>query len=383
MCAETGLEQTEAEWGEAHGFSAPGRVNLIGEHTDYTGGLVLPMAIEFETVARIEARRDRTVSFSSTSFDGVAEYPLDLFPERGRRHWSDYPAGVVKMLRDAGVDVSGFTMQLSGDVPLGAGLSSSASIEVATAVAVLAEAGATMPAARIATLCQRAENEFVGGACGIMDQFVITSGRKGHALLLDCRSLDYELLPLPESIRVVICNSMVKHEVAHGEYGDRRGEVEEGQAAIRRVRPGVEMLRDATLADLEAAREAMSEEAYLRCRHVITENARVLEARQALEQGDMGRFGQLMYAAHASFRDDFQASCAEIDGLVEMASGLPGCFGARITGGGFGGCTVNVVAQEQAESFQEALTAGYQARFGILAECYISGAADGALARLR
>ena len=227
MDVETGVEQTES--GRAREFSAPGRVNLIGEHTDYTGGLVLPMAIEFETVARVEARGDRIVSFSSTSFDGVAEYSLRAFPEHGRRHWSDYPAGVVKMLRDAGVEVSGFRMQLSGDVPLGAGLSSSASIEVATAVAVLAEAGTMLPAAEIATLCQRAENEYVGGACGIMDQFVITSGQKGHALLLDCRSLEFELLPLPESIRVVICNSMVKHEVAHGEYGDRRVEVEEGQ----------------------------------------------------------------------------------------------------------------------------------------------------------
>ncbi len=364
-------------------FSAPGRVNLIGEHTDYTGGLVLPMAIEFETVAEITSRADRTVSFSSSNFEGETSYPLEGFPERGRRHWSDYPAGVVKMLREAGIDVRGFSMQISGNVPLGAGLSSSASIEVATAVAVLMESGAMLPAETIARLCQRAENEFVGGACGIMDQFVITSGRKGHALMLDTRSLAYDLLPLPESIRVVICNSMVKHEVAHGEYGDRRGEVEAGQAAIRRARPNIAMLRDATLDDLEAAKPTMSEASFLRARHVITENARVLRARDALANGDMQTFGELMVTAHASFRDDFQASCAEVDGLVELATALPGCFGARITGGGFGGCTVNVVARERAERFREELMAGYKQQFGIEAECYISNAADGALARLR
>ena len=364
-------------------FSAPGRVNLIGEHTDYTGGLVLPMAIEFETVAEITPLPDRAVSFTSSSFDGKATYSLEAFPERGRRDWSDYPAGVVKMLRGAGIEVNGFALHLSGNVPLGSGLSSSASIEVATAVAVLMESGAMLPAKTIALLCQRAENEFVGGACGIMDQFVITSGQKGHALMLDTRSLAYDLLPLPESIRVVICNSMVKHEVAHGEYGDRRGEVEEGQAAIRRARPGIAMLRDATLEDLEATKPTMSEASFRRVRHIITENARVLRAQQALSRGDLEEFGQLMYAAHVSFRDDFQASCPEIDGLVALASKLPGCFGARITGGGFGGCTVNVVAREQAETFKEELMAGYKQQFGIQAECYISAAADGALARLR
>ncbi len=367
----------------ARAFSAPGRVNLIGEHTDYTGGFVLPMAIQFETVARIAPTLDRIIHLRSDSFGDAAEYALDHFPEHGRRHWSDYPAGVVKMLREAGVPVNGFDLELSGDVPLGAGLSSSASVEVATAIAVLELTGAMLPPATIATLCQRAENEFVGGACGIMDQFVITNGRRDNALLLDCRSLAFELLPLPPSIRIVICNSMVKHEVAHGEYGDRRGEVEAGQAAIRKIRPEIKQLRDATLDDLEAARADMSDASFHRCRHIITENARVLRARQALEAGDMKTFGALMYEAHASFRDDFGASCPEINALVELARPLPGCFGARITGGGFGGCTVNVVAREEAESFRTALVAGYRDRFGITADCYISAAADGALARLR
>lgn len=367
----------------AGAYAAPGRVNLIGEHTDYTGGFVLPMAIDFETVARISPRADRMLHLRSESFGDAPTYSLDDFPAYGRRHWSDYPAGVVKMLREAGVDVEGFDLVLSSNVPLGAGLSSSASVEVATAIAVLQRAGAMLPAAEIALLCQRAENQFVGGSCGIMDQFISVNGRRGHALMLDCRSLEFELLPLPASVSIVICNSMVKHEVAHGEYGDRRGEVEEGQAAIHAMRPEITLLRDATLADLEAARGTMSDAAFHRCRHIITENARVLKARPALESGDLRTFGELMIEAHASFRDDFAASCAEVDALVEMALTLPGCFGARITGGGFGGCTVNVVARDRAEGFREALVAGYQERFGITAECYISGAADGALARLR
>ena len=363
-------------------YAAPGRVNLIGEHTDYTGGFVMPMAIDFATVASIESTGDGLLHLTSRNFDESVSYDLAAFPAKGRHHWSDYPAGVISLLRQHGVPVSGLRLVLEGDVPLNAGLSSSASIEVATAIAVLQQAKVAMPPAEIATLCQAAENNFVGGACGIMDQFVSVNGRADHALMLDCRSLEYELLKLPESVSVVICNSMVKHEVAHGEYGDRRGEVEAGQAALAAAIPRIKQLRDATLADLESARSAMSPASFDRCRHIITENARVLEAREALTAGDVARFGELMYAAHASFRDDFAASCYEVDVLVEIARDLPGCFGARITGGGFGGCTVNVVDQAQAAAFREALIAEYEKKTGIRADCYISRASDGAIARL-
>lgn len=368
---------------EVQEFAAPGRVNLIGEHTDYTGGFVLPMAIEFQTVARIRPQAGSRATFVSLNYGETAEYNLDAPPDHGRGHWSDYPMGVAWALTRKGIAIPGFTMELSGNVPLGAGLSSSASVEVATAMALLHHANATLAAAEIATTCRDAENLFVGGACGIMDQFVITAGRAGRVLLLDCRSLDYELLPLPASVKIVICNSMVKHTVAHGEYGDRRGEVEAGQAAIRRARPGIESLRDATVADLEACRSSMSPESYARCRHIITENARVQLARVALQSGDLASFGTLMYEAHASFRDDFAASCPEIDTLVEIARTLPGCYGARITGGGFGGCTVNLVASEAAENFREALVGQYRQRLGIEAESYISAASDGAIARAR
>ncbi len=213
--------------------------------------------------------------------------------ERGRRgHWSDYPAGVAWSLRRGGVDFGGFNMTLSGDVPLGAGLSSSASIEVATAMAILSIAGASLPLKKVATLCRRAENEFVGAKSGIMDQFVVAGAVEHRAIMLDCRSLEFDLLPLPDDVRVVIANSMVKHAVATGEYGSRRDEVEAGQEVLRREL-GLELLRDATLADLEACRAKMSAESFARCKHIITENARVLAARKALLAGDLKRLRHL------------------------------------------------------------------------------------------
>ena len=372
---------TDVERQRAQRATAPGRVNLIGEHTDYTGGFVLPMAIDFETVATATPLEGTAIHLVSQNFGETVTLEAANFPEHGRGHWSDYPAGVIAQLRARGLRVEGVSLQLEGDVPLGAGLSSSASVEVATAVALLKHLGTTLPPAEIATLCRAAENDFVGGSCGIMDQFVITNGRAGHALLLDCRSLDFELLPIPDAVKVVICNSMVKHTVAHGEYGDRSDEVATGQAILAAAIPGVAMLRDVTLADLESCRGRMSPEVFARCRHIITENARVLRARVALQAHDLAAFGQLMREAHVSFRDDFAASCMEVDTLVEIAGTLPGCFGARITGGGFGGCTVNVVAAEQAERFRETLVAEYQHRLGIVADCYISRASDGAIAR--
>ncbi len=360
-------------------FSAPARVNLIGEHTDYTGGFVMPMAIDFRTAAVISPREDGRAVFYSANFEEEASFEIASLG-RSRGEWSDYPAGVLWCLLQEGIVVGGFSMTLMGNVPLGAGLSSSASIEVATAMALLGHAGETLPMEKIATLCRRAENEYVGAKSGIMDQFVVTGAVAHRVMLLDCRSLAFELLPLPEQERVVICNSMVKHDVAAGEYGDRRDEVEAGQAVLRRERKGIELLRDATLEDLEACREKMSPESFARCRHIISENGRVMEAREALLDGDMERFGKLMVEAHASMRDDFAASCPEVDTLVEIAMRQPGCFGARITGGGFGGCTVNVVSVEQTEQFVEAVRREYAAATGIEAQCFVCEPSDGAVA---
>jgi len=367
---------------DGRAYAAPGRVNLIGEHTDYTGGLVMPMAIGFRTVAVVSPRQDGRAVFYSTNFEERAEFDIASLGKSAKGHWSDYPAGVLWCLGQAGIKVGGFEMSLAGDVPLGAGLSSSASIEVATAVALLGHAGVTLPLEELAVLCRRAENEYVGAKSGIMDQFVVAGGVAERAMLLDCRSLGFEMLPLPSAVKVVICNSMVKHAIADGEYGDRRDEVESGQTVVVRERAGVEMLRDATVADLEACRELMSPASFLRCRHIVTENARVLKAREALMKGDMGAFGELMAEAHASFRDDFGASCAEVDTLVEIAMRQAGCFGARITGGGFGGCTVNVVRTEDAERFVEGVRSEYAAATGIAADCFVCEASDGALALL-
>jgi galactokinase len=363
-------------------FGAPARVNLIGEHTDYTGGLVMPMAIGFHTVAEVSPHEDGRAVFYSANYGEEASFEIAGLGIAPRGHWSDYPAGVLWSLVQEGVRVPGFNMSLKGDVPLGAGLSSSASIEVATAMALLDHAGISLPLEKMATVCRRAENEYVGAQTGIMDQFVVAGGVEHRAMMLDCRSLVFELLPLPDEIRVVICNSMVKHEHSEGEYGDRRGEVETGQAVLQKERKGIELLRDATLEDLEACREKMPAVSYARCKHIITENARVLKAREALLRSDMEQFGQLMVEAHASMRDDFEASCAEVDALVEIAMRQEGCFGARITGGGFGGCTVNVVRVEVAEAFVAAVREEYQKAVGIMAECYVCAPSDGALALL-
>jgi galactokinase len=337
------------------------------------------MAIDFQTVAAISRRDDERLMFYSQNYGEETVVELGSLDSGRRGHWSDYPAGVAWSLRKEGVRFKGFNMTLAGDVPLGAGLSSSASIEVAVAMAILHLSGSSLSLEKLATLCRRAENEFVGAKSGIMDQFVVAGAVAHRAMMLDTRSLKFELLPLPDDVRVVIANSMVKHAVATGEYGNRRDEVEAGQAVLQQER-GLALLRDATLADLDECREKMTPESFARCRHIITENARVLEAREALLAGDMARVGQLMAEAHVSFRDDFAASCEEVDKLVEIAQRQPDCIGARITGGGFGGCTVNVVKAAGAEAFVAAIRRGYAQATGIEADCFICEPADGALA---
>jgi galactokinase len=359
---------------------APARVNLLGEHTDYTGGLVLPMAIPFATHATISPRSDGRYGFTSELFpDALILDRDDRSPARGL--WTDYPVGVLRQLQQRGIEPPAFDLHLTGNVPFGAGLSSSASVEVASAMAMLALADATLPIEDIAVLARRAENEYVHSPCGIMDQFVITAAKAGHALLLDTRALTYEHLPMNKGAlaetQIVVCNSMVKHSVATGEYGMRRRESEEGQAVLVR-KFGIRDLGDATLDQLEAAKSEMSEHSFRRCRHIISDNARVREAKQAMFAGDPIAFGKLMLAGHASERDDFECSCDEVDFLVETATHLPGCFGARLTGGGFGGCTVNLVERTHSEAFATALKAAYKQQLNITAETYLCDAVDGA-----
>ena len=363
-------------------FSAPARVNLLGEHTDYTGGLVLPMAIPFHTTAAIDAPQDENYRFTSEQFEEVREMaPADRSEAVG--NWSDYPVGVLRQLQERGIEPPPFAMRLRGNVPLSSGLSSSASIEVASAIAMLAHAGVMLKVEEIAVLCQRAENLYVHSPCGIMDQFVITAAKAKHALLLDTRTLVYEHLPIAggelAKTRIVVCNSMVKHSVATGEYGQRRREVEVGQAVVLKRFPRLRDLGDATLADVEACADSMSHESLLRCRHIVTENERVREAKGVMGAGDAKRFGELMLGSHISQRDNFQCSVPETDFLVETAIAVPGCFGARLTGGGFGGCTVSLVDESEAERLQSALKAAYKQRFDIDAEAYLCEAVDGAV----
>ena len=370
----------------AQTFVAPARVNLIGEHTDYTGGLVLPMAIPYFTVADIQPARDGEYHFASDRFPKTRSMKPE---DRGAacRDWSDYPVGVLRELQKLGYTPEPFTLRLRGDVPLGSGLSSSASVEVATAFALLGHMGVSMAPEQIALLCQRAENVYVESPCGIMDQSVVTMAEEGHALLLDTHTLRHEAVPMNRGAlgqtEIVVCNSMVKHSIATGEYGQRRREVEEGETAVLKAHPKLRDLGEATLGDLEGIRGDISEESFRRCRHIITENARVRKMREALFAGDAVQAGELMLAAHASQRDDFAASCEEIDMLVDTAAQLPGCYGARMTGGGFGGCTVNLVEKSQAEAFLRQLTAAYADRFQLHAETFVCEPVDGALRRLQ
>ena len=368
-------------------YAAPGRVNLIGEHTDYSDGFVMPAAIEFATVVAISPRTDGRILAHSVNYDeridkSVHELLDDNFAtlRAGRKvHWSDYPAGVLWALREHGVPIdNGFSLTIAGDVPLDAGLSSSASLEVATAFAVLGASSFKLQLTKLALLCQRAENAFVGANCGIMDQFVSCYGQQDNAVMIDCRWLEFQLAPIPPDVRIVICNSMVRHSVAEGEYNARRAEIEAGAEILRKHRPEITALRDATVADLAKWGHEMPANVLKRCRHVVTENARVLAAADAFRVSNLTHFGELMRQAHISLRDDFEASCKEIDILVDLAGKQPGCFGARLTGGGFGGCTVNLVAASHVEAFTEAMRAGYREATGITPEIYTSRASGGA-----
>lgn len=358
-------------------FAAPGRVNLIGEHTDYAEGFVMPAAIDFATLAAISPRNDGRVVLWAENFSEERTFPLASLPGSRTGEWSDYPLGVLQMLAADGHLIPALSLTLWGDVPLGSGLSSSASVEVATASAVTGLLGIKIPGPELAQLCQRAENEFVGANCGIMDQFVSANGAADHALLLDCRDLSYRLAPIPKNLALVIANTMVRHSIAGGEYGTRRAEVELACTILARHRPQIRFLRDATIADLERWGDEIPEAARKRARHIITENTRTVEAARALETNDLARLGQLMHEAHVSYSRDFEASCAEADLMVELANKLHGLIGARLTGGGFGGCTVNLVEQQAAQDFKVQLAANYQKQTGIHPEIYVCHASDG------
>ncbi|MCL5027076.1 MAG: galactokinase [Chloroflexi bacterium] len=353
-------------------FRAPGRVNLIGEHTDYNDGFVLPVAIDRQVMVAARRREDRRVRLYALSFDQETEFNLDAIAPDAAVPWSNYGRGVGLVLRQEGYRLPGMDAAIAGDVPIGAGLSSSAALEVAVGYAMLRLAGLEVEGTALAKAAQRAENEFVGMRCGIMDQLIACLGQAEHALLIDCRSLGHRTLPLPADAAIVVVDSGVRRGLKDSEYNSRRAECE---AAARHF--GVPALRDVDEATFRSRAPELPESTRRRARHVVTENARTLAAALALETSSLHTFGRLMYASHASLRDDFEVSTPELNALVEIAAGVPGVYGARLTGAGFGGCVVALAQRVAAPALVAAIEAQYPARSGRRATVYICRASTG------
>ncbi|MTJ82203.1 MAG: galactokinase [Telmatospirillum sp.] len=361
-------------------YRAPGRLNLIGEHTDYNDGFVLPVALDLSTWVAISPRTDRRVSIHTDVLSEAVEFDLDEPDPDRRQDWSDYVRGVALMLERSGYWLKGANLLLKSDVPVGAGLGSSAALEAAVGFALVRNSQLAIAPLDLARCCQRAENEFVGMRCGIMDQFISCCGAIDHAVLLDCRSLESRLIPIDQRARLVICNTMVRHELAGSEYNLRRQDCERGVALLSQALGPITALRDVTAAQLERHAGLLPDVTYRRCRHIISENDRVLRAATALEKGDLQLFGQLLGESHRSLRNDFQVSCRELDVMVELALSIDGVYGARMTGGGFGGCTVNLVEAGAVERFSDTVSKGFQEATGqkpVVFSC-LPGAAVGA-----
>ncbi|MCZ6676437.1 MAG: galactokinase [Candidatus Poribacteria bacterium] len=362
---------------------APGRVNLIGEHTDYNDGFVLPVAIDKYVSIAARSRGDRRVVLHALDFNQTCEFSLDdIRPSQGNDAWSNYPKGVAHFLQRANQPIPGLEAVISGDVPIASGLSSSAAIEVASALAFLNVGPDTpfeMDGSELAALCQRAENQFVGVNCGIMDQAISLLGKANHALFLDCRTLDYERVPLClADFSIVVCNTKVQRELTSSEYNKRRAECEKGVEHLRQWFPSISALRDVSLSDFRKYEDGLSLRTRKRCRYVIEENERVLRAVDALKAGDLQVFGVLMNASHIGLRDDYEVSCKELDAMVEIAWANKDVIGARMTGAGFGGCTVNLVRRDAVEELVDGIQTEYPQRTGIEPEIYVCNVGDGA-----
>ena len=338
---------------------APGRVNLIGEHTDYNGGFVLPAAIDKEIYFAVGLNNGPEARLYSYDKDDHYSVPLDQVAP-SQHLWANYLLGVVAQFQQRGLAVPGFDCVFGGNIPIGAGMSSSAAVECGLAFALNELLHAGLDRMTLAHMGQTAEHEYAGVRSGLMDQFASLFGRAGHVVRLDCRSLEYEYLPFnAEDYHLVLCNSGVKHALASSEYNTRRRECELGVALLQRYYPEVHTLRDATAAQLDRHREELGEVVYRRCQYVVQENRRVEKTCQALLAGDMTTVGEQMYASHAGLRDQYEVSCRELDVLVQIAKTAPGVLGARMMGGGFGGCTINLVAVEQVAAFVQQATAEY------------------------
>lgn len=363
---------------------APGRVNLLGEHVDYNDGPVLPAAIDRSVHIAAAPAADRTVTLHALDLNKQAAFSLDDLDAKAGLdgqplpHWALYPAGVAWALQDAGLEVRGIRAVYTSDVPIGAGLSSSAAVEVAFAVLWQALGGWQADRIAIAQLAQRAENVYVGVACGLMDQFASANGVEGHALYFDTRSLAFEPAPLPAGSAIVIADSGVRRSLASSAYNERRAACEKAVEILRGFMPGIRALRDVSTTEFAAYSDQLPLVIRKRAEHVVKEIHRVETALTALKRQDATTFGALMYASHASLRDLYEVSIPELDTLVEIARGLPGCYGARLTGAGFGGCTVNLVQAGSAPEFIDGLRVGYLQKTGREAQVYLCRASQGA-----
>ena len=350
---------------------APGRVNLIGEHTDYNDGFVLPMAIDRAVWIALRRSRDDHVKLYADEFEVWDEFSLSkLKRDKG---WLEYPKGVAWALQEAGYSLKGWEGVVTGDVPRGSGLSSSAALELATARAFSAVSGFAWDAKRMAQLGQKAENGWVGANTGIMDQLISAAGQEGYALLIDCRSLELDPVSLPPDTRVIVMDTTTRHSHTDSGYNERREQCEAAAAFF-----GVEALRDVTLEEFEQKSAELDEVVRRRARHVITENARTLQAAEALKRGDAAELGKLMNASHDSLRDDFEVTNDALNEMVGCARGQPGCYGARMTGGGFGGCAVALVEEDSADSFVAEVSACYSGATGMEPQLYVCEATAGA-----
>jgi len=352
----------------------PGRVDLLGSHTDYNEGFVLPVAIDVEVLAAGRLMPGQRVKICSINFDAMSEFDLPEITFDEREKWSNYVRGVLRFLQEAGVKLQGAEVMIEGDVPIGSGLSSSAAIEMAAAVLFQTLLGFDMPKPELALIGQRAENRFVGVNTGIMDQFVSCLGRKDHALFLDCRSLDYEYVPLKtDRVKLLVCDTMKRRGLVGSEYDTRRAQCEEAARLL-----GVRALRDVSTHQFEERKAELPEVVRKRAKHVIDENERVLESREVLKAGDVHRFGELMNASHDSARDYYEVSCFELEAMVEAARTAPGCLSARMAGAGFGGCVVSLVEDSAVPEFLEHTAHQYEKKTAIKPSLYVCTAEDGA-----
>lgn len=360
-------------------FRAPGRVNLIGEHTDYNGGFVLPMAIDMETSVAVSVRQDRKIRVYSVNLEETAEFDLDKEEPRLRGFWLNYVEGVSRLLEKVNVRLKGADLLIWSDVPTGAGLSSSAALETVVGFALSEISEQTIDRITLAKIGQQTEHEYVGAKVGIMDQFVSAHAKAKHALLLDCRSLEYENVPLEtKDVAIVICDTNVKHDLASSEYNTRRAECEQAVKLLKEYLPQIKDLRDVSSEDFANHAHHLPEIICRRTRHIVTENVRVLRAAKSLKQNDLEGFGKLMWESHESLRNDYEVSCRELDVLVDIAKNTEGVLGARMTGGGFGGSTVNLVKRANLGRFKEKIRFEYQHKTEIKPTILVSEAGDGA-----